>query len=115
MTPGGLPARENPYREGRVLRRVSTPKSAGSLWGIDILPPEHEASLIQPALFMKGLKDAFPGFVLGAKKATRGLREGRSSLKGSFSDKHASRDCFRVDFGRTYPPGLSRSPGGRGG
>jgi len=63
---------------------------------------------------MKGLKGAFPGFVLGAKKATRGLREGRRSLEGSFSDKHASRDGFRVDFGRTSPSGLSRSAGGRG-
>jgi hypothetical protein len=63
---------------------------------------------------MKGLKGGFPGFVLGAKKAKRGLREGRRSLEGSFPDRHASRDVFRVDFGRTYPPGLSPTTGGRG-
>jgi hypothetical protein len=54
---------------------------------------------------MKGLMGAFPGFVLGAKKATIGLREGGRRLEGSFSDKNAARDGLRVDFGRTYPQG----------
>jgi hypothetical protein len=63
---------------------------------------------------MKGLKGSFSGFVLGAKKATRSLREGGRSVGGSFSDKHASKDGFRVDFGRSYPPGLSTTIGGRG-
>jgi hypothetical protein len=54
---------------------------------------------------MKGLSGAFPGFVLGAKKATRGLREGGRSLEESFFDKNAARDRFRADFGRTYPQG----------
>jgi integrase len=36
-------------REGRVLRQVSTPKSAGSLRDIDILPPVREALLAQKA------------------------------------------------------------------
>jgi hypothetical protein len=54
---------------------------------------------------MKGLRGAFPGFVLGAKKATRGLREGGRSLAGSFFDKNAAKDGLRVDFGRTYPRG----------
>jgi len=34
---------------------------------------------------MKGLRGAFPGFVLGAKKATRGLREGAGASKGHVS------------------------------
>jgi hypothetical protein len=34
-----------------------------------------------PDLFMKGLRGAFPGFVLGAKKAMRGLREDGRSLE----------------------------------
>jgi hypothetical protein len=63
---------------------------------------------------MKGLRGAFPGFVLGEKKATRGLREVRRSLEGSFFDKHASGEGLRVDFGRIYPPGLSTTIGGRG-
>ena len=54
---------------------------------------------------MKGLRSAFPGFVLGAKKATRGLREGGRSPEGSFFDQDAARDGLRVDFGRTYPQG----------
>jgi hypothetical protein len=54
---------------------------------------------------MKGLRGAFPGFVLGAKKATRGLREGGRSLEGAFLDQNAARDGLRVDFGRTYPQG----------
>jgi hypothetical protein len=58
-----------------------------------------------PALFMKGLRGAFPGFVLGAKKATGGLREDGKILKGSFSDKNAARDSLRADIGRTYPQG----------
>jgi hypothetical protein len=54
---------------------------------------------------MKGLRGAFPGFVLGAKKATRGLREGGRSLEESFSDKNAAREGVRADFGRSYPQG----------
>jgi hypothetical protein len=54
---------------------------------------------------MKGLRGAFPGLVLRAKKATIGLREGGRSLEGSFFDKNAARDSIRVDFGRTYPQG----------
>jgi len=54
---------------------------------------------------MKGLRGACPGFVLGAKKATRGLREDGRSLEGSCFDKNAARDGLRVDFGRTYPQG----------
>ena len=50
---------------------------------------------------MKGPRGAFPGFVLGAKKVTRGLREGGRSLEESFFDKNAARDGLRVDFGRT--------------
>jgi len=38
---------------------------------------------------MKGLRGVFPGFVLGEKKATRGLREGGRSLEGSCFDKNA--------------------------
>jgi hypothetical protein len=63
---------------------------------------------------MKGLRSAFSGFVMGAKKATRGLREGGRSLEGSFFDKNVGRDTPRVDFGRSYPPGLSRTDGGSG-
>jgi hypothetical protein len=63
---------------------------------------------------MKGLKGAFPGFVLGAKKATWSLREGGRSVGGSFSNKHVSKDGLRADFGRTYPPRLSTTTGGRG-
>jgi hypothetical protein len=51
------------------------------------------------------LKGIFPGLVLGAKKATVGLREGGRSLEGPFFDKNAARDSLRVDFGRTYPQG----------
>jgi hypothetical protein len=54
---------------------------------------------------MKGMRGAFPGFVLGEKKTTRWLREGGRSLEGSFSDKNAPRDGLRVDFGRTYSQG----------
>jgi hypothetical protein len=54
---------------------------------------------------MKGLRGAFPGFVLGAKKATRELREAGRSLEGSFFDKNTARDGLRADFGRIYPQG----------
>jgi hypothetical protein len=54
---------------------------------------------------MKVLRGIFPGFVLGAKKARRGLGEGGRSLEGACFDKNAARDGLRVDFGRSYPQG----------
>ena len=86
---------------------------------MEVLPYEQEEmwrhhAIVLARFIHEGAEGRLSRFCFGAKNATRGVGEGGRSLGGSFFDKNAGRDTPRVDFGRSYPPGLSRTDGGSG-
>ena len=109
------------YRDGGFQALTAKPK--GRPKGGSLLPwqsaqiakavvDHHPEQLTR--FIHEGAEGRLSRLCFGAKKATRGVGEGGRSLGGSFFDKNTGRDTPRVDFGRSYPPGLSRTDGGSG-